>query len=402
LALDNLVIYQIFPDRFNNKDNHKPQYKTWSEKPTRWNHFGGNLKGIEEKVPYLKSLGINCIYLTPIFEACSPHKYDTKDYMKIDPNFGSMQDFQDLLETLHNNNIQLILDGVFNHTGDHFWAFEDCEMNGKKSRYWDWYRISDYPIRRFPKPNYENAGIYYLPKFNHNNSEVVSYVKQVVRFWSLMGIDGWRFDMSWCMNPEFWSEITTEARRINQNILFIGEYWDNPSNMLREYPFDGTMDYIFRTNVIDLLKGKIKPDLFSRNLSYKSDMRFVKCWNMLGSHDTSRIRGIFHNDEKLRMAFTLMFTFPGTPVIYYGDEIGMFGGKDPDCRRTFNWNEKTWNLEIYDHVKNLCDFRRDIGNIESFQFLKSSGSKLSYLIESQSKSYVVNVNLDECSTNIGG
>jgi len=393
LSRDNTIIYQIFPDRFNKVNNNQKKYKNWGEKPTRRDHFGGNLKGIKDRIPYLKKLGINCIYLTPIFLAPSPHKYDTQDYMRIDPNFGNMDDFEDLLKSLHDDGMKLLLDGVFNHTGDRFWAFKDCEINGETSQYWNWYHIHGFPIKRFPNPNYEDAGIYYLPKLNHDNNDLLDYLKQVVKFWTSKGIDGWRFDMPWCIKPDFCSELINEAKGINPNIFVIGEYWGLPYELLEKYPFDGAMDYILRDNVINLLKGTIDLHTFVQNLSYKEHLRFNRCWNMLGSHDTSRIRGILKSDKKVKIAFTLQFTFPGIPIIYYGDEIGMFGGRDPDCRRTFNWDKESWNMSIYDHVKDLCNFREGLTNIENFKFLEFKDKKLTYLLEDTKSSFMIEIDL---------
>lgn len=395
-----MIIYQIFPDRFNKVNNNLKQYKNWGEKPTRRDHFGGNLNGIKNRIPYLKKLGVNCIYLTPIFLAPSPHKYDTQDYMKIDPNFGNMYDFEDLLKSLHDNEIKLFLDGVFNHTGDHFWAFKDCEINGEKSQYWNWYNIYGFPIKRFPHPNYEDAGIYYLPKLNHDSKDLLNYLKQVVNFWTSKGIDGWRFDMPWCIEPGFCSELINEAKRINQDIIVVGEYWDVPYELLKKYPFDGAMDYIFRDNVITLLKGIIDTKTFVKQLKYKENLRLNKCWNMLGSHYTSRIRGVLRNDKKIKIAFTLQFTFPGIPVIYYGDEIGMFGGRDPDCRRTFNWNKESWNMSIYNYVKELCDFRQSLGDIENFEFLECDDKQLAYLIEDDKNSFIVKIDFKNYTSSI--
>lgn len=395
-----MIIYQIFPDRFKRVSNNQNKYKNWGEKPTRRHHFGGNLKGIIDSIPYLKNLGINCIYLTPIFLAPSPHKYDTQDYMRIDPNFGNMNDFEDLIKSLHDNGIKLLLDGVFNHTGDQFWAFKDCEINGENSQYWDWYNIHGFPIKRFPRPNYEDAGIYYIPKLNHDSNELLNYLKQVVKFWTSKGIDGWRFDMPWCIKPDFCTELINEAKGINPNILVIGEYWGLPNELLEKYPFDGAMDYIFRDNVINLLKGIIDPQTFVKNLRYKESLRFNKCWNMLGSHDTSRIRGVLKSENKVKLAFTLQFTFPGIPIIYYGDEIGMFGGKDPDCRKTFNWNKESWNISIYDHLKKLCNFRGGLTNIKNFKFLEFNNKQLVYLIEDQKNSFIVKIDLKKYNSEI--
>ena len=357
------TVYQIFPDRFFNgaSANDPVPIRKWKEKPSRRSFFGGDILGIIRKLGYLKKLGIGAIYLTPIFEAPSTHKYDTKDYFNIDPNLGTIEEFKELLKRAHELDIKVIIDGVFNHTGDHFWAFEDAAKYGKRSKYWNWYTIFGYPIRRKPLPNYKHAGIYYLPKLRHDNPEVVAYLVDVVCYWTAMGIDGWRFDMPWCIEPGFCRKITQAALKVNKNLLLIGEYWREPLEFLENYPFHGTMDYIFREKTIQLLNSKIQPKEYLNSIAYKfkENEKIMNCWNMLSSHDTPRLLGQLHrNVSKAIVAFTLQFTLPGMPVIYYGDEIGLFGGKDPDCRRTFDWNETHWNRRLWETIKTLIDLRK--------------------------------------------
>ncbi|MBO8167017.1 MAG: glycoside hydrolase family 13 protein [Kosmotoga sp.] len=377
------TIYQIFPDRFYNGNpfNDPQPLRKWKQKPSRGSFFGGDLSGITKKLNYLKHLGIGAIYLTPIFEAPSTHKYDTKDYLKIDSGFGTLEEFKRLLKRAHKFDIKVILDGVFNHTGDHFWAFEDARKNGKKSRYWDWYNIYNYPIKRKPKPNYEHAGIYYIPKLKHDNPEVIAHFVKVVQYWTKIGIDGWRFDMSWCIGPDFWKKITQAALAINKDIIFIGEYWEEPSEFLKKYPFHGATDYIFRKATLQLLNKKIEPKEYLNVIQYKiEDRNTWYCWNMLGSHDTQRLLGQLHGSvERAKMAFTLQFTIPGLPLIYYGDEIGLFGGKDPDCRRPFDWNKKHWKKEIFEHIRELIKLRKErsalsIGDIKILEIEKDGFS----------------------------
>ena len=367
------IFYEIFPDRFFNGDmSNDPEItRNWGEKPSKSSFFGGDLSGIIKKLDYLQFLGISALYLTPIFRAPSTHKYDTEDYMEIDPNFGSMEKFEELLKKAHKRGIKIILDGVFNHTGDKFWAFVDAEQYGQKSRYWDWYKFHDFPIRKHPIPNYEHAGIVYLPKLNHQNSQVMLYITKVIRFWTNKGIDGWRFDMSWCIEPSFWKYITQIALEINPELFFIGEYWGNPKKFLSMYPFHSATDYMFREMTLQLLNAKLSSADYLDHLSYKfgnsDSIKF--CWNMLGSHDTPRLLGQLHrNIRKAIVAFTLQFTMPGLPLIYYGDEIGLFGGKDPDCRQTFIWNEDRWNTSILESVRNLIEFRKHHPALSTGQF----------------------------------
>jgi glycosidase len=385
------IIYEIFPDRFYDGDiKNDPSYvRRWNERPGRNSFFGGDLKGIIRKIDYIKSLGFNAIYLTPIFESPSPHKYDTKNFFKIDPNFGDEKTFEALIDNAHNNGIKVIIDGVFNHTGLKFWAFKDIQKKGKNSNFLDWYYINDLPLKTRPKPNYIDAGIYYIPKLNNSNQKVISYMKKVVGFWTRKGIDGWRFDMPWCINVRFFNELIEVIRKINPNIYTIGESWEKPDKLLYRYPFDGSMDYIFRKNTISLLNKRISPDNYFRSINYKFDDKFRLCWNMLGSHDTSRLLGKLHrNTQKTILAFVLQFTLPGIPLVYYGDEIGMYGGKDPDNRRPFIWNKKRWNLEIIDSIRKLTEIRKKHSDVftrgkcliedqhyDGFRFCRTKDSK---------------------------
>jgi glycosidase len=360
--MEDLIIYQIFPDRFANGDrgNDPAKTKKWNEKPTRTSFFGGDLQGIMNKIPYLKDLGINAIYLTPIFKSPSTHKYDAEDYFQIDPAFGTVETFEDLVKNAHKNNIKIILDGVFNHTGIKFFAFEDVRQNGKKSKYYDWYTIYKTPVKIKPKPTYEDAGIFYIPKLNYSNKKVLNYFEKVVSFWTDKGIDGWRFDMPWCIHEEIVNALIKTARDMNPDLIFIGESWEKPAFLLKKYDFDGTMDYTVRKSVIELLEKNLSPGEFKQSLDHKIENIPDKNWNMLGSHDTPRIYGKLHkNSKKLMIAQAIQFILPGDPVIYYGDEIGMTGGNDPQCRGTFDWDKTKWNLEIIQNIKNLIKIRKN-------------------------------------------
>jgi glycosidase len=364
--MENLIIYQIFPDRFykSGKNDYNKNLRPWDQKPSRSSFFGGNLKGIIEKMDYLIDLGINALYLTPIFKSPSTHKYDTEDYFQIDPGFGNMDDFELLLKYAHKNGIKVFLDGVFNHTGIRFFAFEDIRQKGEQSKYYNWYKIHQTPLKLKPKPSYEDAGIYYIPKLNHDFPEVIDYLKKIIRYWTNKGIDGWRFDMPWCMPPEVVNALINEAKSINHSITVIGETWEQPDQLLKDYHFDGTMDYIVRNSVINLLNQKISLKEFQQTLDYKTNKSKSQNWNMLGSHDTKRIRGALNrNLNKVLIAQAIQFFLPGHPVIYYGDEIGLYGVKDPDCRRPFKWDKEEWNETIYENVKSLINLRNRLGDL---------------------------------------
>ena len=204
--LEDMVFYQIFPERFFNGDptNDPVPISAWGEKPELFNFFGGDLAGIIRKIPYLQDLGVNGLYLNPIFDAPSNHKYDTRDYLRISPEFGDLRTYHRLIEELHRAGIRLILDGVFNHTGDEFWAFRDLLARGKDSPYHKWYHCRQYPVRQEPAPNYECWwGIKTLPKLNYSSPDLVRYILQVVEYWTRTGIDGWRLDVPNEVTREF-------------------------------------------------------------------------------------------------------------------------------------------------------------------------------------------------------
>ena len=211
---------------FNGDPTNDPSPVTpWGEQPELFNHFGGDLAGILQKVPYLTDLGINALYLNPIFDAPSNHKYDTRDYLRISPDFGDFRTYLKLLKTLKQKEIRLILDGVFNHTGDQFWAFRDVMRRGTNSPYHRWYNCQ-YPVQQHPQPNYECWwGIETLPKLNFNEPEVVRYILRVVAFWTLTGIDGWRLDVPNEVRADFWPIFRRLVKSLNPEAYLVGEIW---------------------------------------------------------------------------------------------------------------------------------------------------------------------------------
>ncbi|MEW6046292.1 MAG: glycoside hydrolase family 13 protein [Bacillota bacterium] len=371
------TFYQIMPDRFCNGDptNDPPGTRQWGERPTRRSFFGGDLQGIEQRLGYLQGLGVDALYLTPIFAAPSPHKYDTADYLRIDPAFGSQEDFRRLLGALHEGGMHLILDGVFNHSGDRHWAFMQAEREGPDSPTWDWYHFAGYPVRRRPRPNYAHAGIYYLPKWNLKNPSVTEYLLGAVRHWTAQGIDGWRLDVPWYVEGhDFWKAFNRTVREINPEAYLVGEHWGDPSPWLGEDQFDGATDYRLREALIRFLRGQTRADEAGRTLealatAYPSQHRLAM-WNLVGSHDTPRVATVFRgNAERIQAAFTVIFTFPGLPLIYYGDEVGLRGRNDPGCRRTFPWeDEASWDRGTFAHVQRLARIRRDSPALQEGSF----------------------------------
>lgn len=363
------VFYQIFPERFynGNPKNDPPGTEPWGSKPKLFNFMGGDLEGVIQKLPYLKSLGINAIYFNPIFEApTSNHKYDTANYMKIDPAFGDINTFKALVQKAHSMGIKVLLDAVFNHSGDHHWAFKDAEKNGPNSKYWNWYLFHGFPVVKDPKPNYDSWwGFASLPKFNEYNPEVRDHLFKVAEFWTKLGIDGWRLDVpNEVRDMNFWREFRKRVKAINPEAYIVGEIWGDGSPWLQGDQFDAVMNYQFRDLVFNfLIKEESNVDQIDWGLAglrerHPESVNYAM-FNVLGSHDTPRMLTMAKNDpNKVKLAALFQMTYVGAPVIYYGDEIGMQGEMDPDCRRAFPWNNPAQhNQDLNNYYKRLIQLR---------------------------------------------
>ncbi|MGE5599366.1 MAG: alpha-amylase family glycosyl hydrolase, partial [Bacteroidota bacterium] len=224
------VFYQIFLDRFanGNRGNDPPSTVPWGSPPDRENFFGGDLEGLIGRLDYLAALGVGGIYLNPIFLSPSNHKYDTQDYLLIDPHFGNLRAFGEMLDAAHARDIRVLLDGVFNHTGDKFWAFQHALREGERSPYAQWYYCHGFPLRQHPKPNYECWwGFPSLPKLNVAHPGVLNYLTQVVSFWTTLGIDGWRLDVPNEVPFFFWRYFRHLVRGLNPEAYLVGEIWDD-------------------------------------------------------------------------------------------------------------------------------------------------------------------------------
>ena len=361
------IFYQIFPDRFCRSERYHAagKFVPWGTKPTRENMFGGNLAGIESKLTYIKSLGANAIYLCPIFKSNSNHRYHTVDYLEIDPVLGTLADFDRLVEKAHRLGLRVILDGVFNHCSRGFFQFNSLMELGPDSPYVDWFHVKGWPLNAYSgKPNYECWWNYpALPKFNTDCTEVREYLFKVAEYWTKRGIDGWRLDVPNEIDDDsFWQEFRRRVKRINRDAYIVGEIWDNPERWLQGDQFDGVMNYPFRRAVMDyLFERKGSADEFLQRLCDAFPVnRFGVQMNLLGSHDTTRIASQPRTSlDRIKLAYALMFFLPGAPCIYYGDEIGMEGGKDPDCRRTFPWDELAARKAqpIYKFIRSLTRMR---------------------------------------------
>ncbi len=366
------IFYQIFPDRFANGDptNDPPNVAPWGSPPHTFKFQGGDLRGIIQHFDYLLDLGINAIYLNPIFQATSTHRYNTTDYYKIDPKLGTMHDFQALLEIAHRNNVHVILDGVFNHCGRGFFAFQDVLENGEYSPYVDWFHIYRFPLDAYgegPAQNYAAWwGFKSLPKFNTCNPAVRRYILDVARYWIEQGADGWRLDVpNEIDDDQFWAQFRYEIKAIASDAYLVGEIWTADPRWANDKHFDGLMNYPMREALISCLNGQMTVSQFANSVEnllaiYPREHAYAM-YLLLGSHDTERLKTILSsNMAKVKLAFLFQMAYPGAPAIYYGDEIGLEGGKDPDCRRAFPWNDLKWDTELRHWVKTLIALRRRI------------------------------------------
>lgn len=406
------IFYQIFPERFYNGDttNDPPDTQPWYADPKYYNYFGGDLEGVIKKLDYLSDLGINAIYFNPIFESNSNHKYHTKDYFKIDPHFGNDEIFKKLLDECKKRNIKVVIDGVFNHTGIEFFAFADIVKNEKNSKYLHWYKVHSFPVELPPaKPNYEAWwGIGDLPKLMTDEPDVRKYLFDATRKWTEMGIDGWRLDVPNEMSHDYWIEWRKLVKSINPDCYIVGEIWQDATPWLKGDQFDAVMNYLFRDAVnlyfvFNKLTLKQFDSLLSIPRKYPIQAQYA-LQNLLGSHDTERILTLTGgNIQKVKLAVLFQMTYIGAPMIYYGDEIGMMGGRDPDCRRTMIWDTLRWNIDLHNYYKKLINIRKNYPSLRKgfyktlllddenniFAFTREIGNE---------KSIVILNNSSECKT----
>ncbi|NET71853.1 MAG: DUF3459 domain-containing protein [Sphaerospermopsis sp. SIO1G2] len=428
------VFYQIFPDRLakstqsNKRLLNNPQWEDWDASPTLQGYKGGDLWGVIEELDYIQSLGINAIYFTPIFQSASNHRYHTHDYYQVDPLLGGNAAFQDLLNAAKERNIKIVLDGVFNHASRGIFFFHDILENGPHSPWVDWFKIQGWPLAPYTgdaPANYESwAGIRSLPTFNHDNPEVREYIMEIAEYWIRIGIDGWRLDVPFeIKTPGFWQEFRDRVKAINPDAYIVGEVWGDSRQWLDGKQFDGVMNYLFtgptiaftagdRVN-LEMVKGRayeVYPPLFAHEYAQKiEDLLNLYPWeiqltqlNLLASHDTARLITIADGDiSTVELATLLLLTFPGAPSVYYGDEVGLPGGLDPDSRRGFPLQEN-WNLEILELHKQLIALRHQyialrIGN---YQVIHAEKTLYVFARIWESEELMIVVNVGEETINI--
>ena len=427
------IIYQIFPDRFHKsgecdltgKLEPYTIHRDWNEElywqPTldgqvlNNDFYGGNFKGIQEKLPYLQSMGVGIIYLNPIGKAFSSHRYDTGDYKTPDPMLGTEKDFSALCDAAHKLGMKIILDGVYSHTGSDSLYFNKKgtfdsvgAYNSKESPCYDWYTFYNYPDVYHSWWDFDT-----LPTVNKMTKSFIDYIIEdkdsVVAHWLKLGCDGFRLDVVDELPDEFVLKLKQRIRAIKPDALLIGEVWEDASNKSsygkrRRYFVDGELDspmnYPFRTAIINFMRKiddghGLRSTVMSLVENYPPQV--MACtMNLLGTHDTPRILTALIDDfngdryakahrrlsrtqwvtalDRLHAASFLQYTLPGCPALYYGDEAGMEGYGDPFCRRTFPWGREEWELQV--HYRRLGQLRRQyealrLGDIKFFQGMNS-------------------------------
>ena len=346
------VWYQIMPDRFCKGGSHKKRMrlKNWEHRNhnTGFDFFGGDLRGIIEKLPYLKDLGISGIYLLPVFLSDTNHKYNTFDYTRIDPDFGTEADMIELVRTAHSMGIRVMLDAVFNHSGTEFAPWQDVWEKGEASSYFDWFVIRKTPFKRkhgsLKDGRFDGfAFLEYMPKLNTGNPRVQDYFAKICSHWvSSWGIDGIRFDVGNEVSHSFLKHLNRVLKGINPEVFLLGEIWHDSAQWLQGDEYDSVMNYPFFESLQNFW---VDPDATSRDFMYAMNRVYSLypeqtnkvLFNHLDTHDTMRARNRCGNLDIFYQQQAVLMTLPGSPCIYYGTEIAMEGGHDPDCRRTMPW-----------------------------------------------------------------
>lgn len=441
------VFYQIFPDRFARSaknPNNGLTFESWESPPTPHGFKGGDLYGIAERLDYLKDLGITALYLNPIFASASNHRYHTFDYYNVDPLLGGNEAFKLLLDKAHKKNIRIVLDGVFNHASRGFWQFNHVLETGNSSPYKDWFYFDNDRLNgkkhwgAYPSPHEQKqlahedslTSIGYsgwwnlpaLPKFNTNTPAVRDFLFDVAEYWIKFGADGWRLDVATEIDDDsFWQEFRNRVREVNPEAYIVAEIWHESQRWLQGDQFDAIMNYdvtrpvisFFANGKLDLkvlhqqanyhgIQGSIDAHEFANRIDhnlglYKKDITYSQL-NLLDSHDTPRFLSCVGNDKStLKLAWLFLFTYPGAPCIYYGDEIGLDGGHDPDCRKSFPWDESKWDTNLLTYAKELIALRKKNPALRrgDYQRLWSDNGVYAFSRSFEGKTFVVAINASE-------
>lgn len=404
------IFYQIFPDRFARSASvPKPNFlEPWDAPPTYDGFKGGDLVGVAERLDYIQDLGVTAVYFTPVFQSTANHRYHTYDYYNVDPILGGNAALRRLLDEAHRRGMRVVLDGVFNHASRGFFQFNHILENGGQSPYIDWFTALDWPLHPYDPvkpPNYACwLGLPALPKFNTDTSAVREFLWGVGQHWVEYGIDGWRLDVpNEIDDDEFWREFRRRIKGINPDAYIVGEIWHDARRWLQGDQFDAVMNYLLTRLCIGFFIGdRVDETLvmgtglhpapaldaagFARGLHdlltlYPASITAAQL-NLLDSHDTARFVTMARGDTSaLRLATLFQMTYPGAPSIFYGDEVGKPGAKDPDNRRAMAWDDPTWwEGDLYPFFKRAAALRHAHPALRrgSFDPLYAQGMVFSY------------------------
>jgi glycosidase len=404
------VFYMILPDRFAKKVTKKEcwdpsAFEDWDALPTLRAYKGGNLAGIREKLTYLSELGINALYLTPIFTSPTYHRYKPVNFYEVDPLLGGNEEFERLIEEAHSRDIRIVLDAVFNHVGIAFPQFHDVVEYGAASPWKNWFHIESFPVNPYEQLKPRNFRGWdqnrTMPELNHQNPEVREYLLRVAEHWVRKGIDGWRFDHPQNMNtPGFWEEMRTRLKRINPDVYLLGELWTDASPYLDGTKWDGVMNYplmgaIHRFTAATIMKNEYllegarnQAGLTAQEFAYHVQS-LINCipweiqlaqFNFINTNDLARFITVTGDRGSVELATILLFTLPGAPAILYGDEVGLEGGLPPDSRRGFPSKEK-WNQSVLDFHKELSKLRYLYAPLRRGSFKRLNAERMIFLFE---------------------
>lgn len=358
-------IYQIFVERFAPTNEYS---KNWFEPTNYFSKLNGTLKGITKNLGYIKNLGMDAIYMTPIFKSPTNHKYDVEDYYTIDSNFGNRDDLLLLVEKAHELDLKVIIDLVFNHTSTNFFAFQDLLLNQEKSQYKNWYIVSEYPVKIEENPKYKCfSRVKEMPKLNTANEEVQNYLIDVaLNYIQYFKIDGIRMDVADEIDLTFLRRLRKKVKSYNENIMIYGEIWFDSASYLQGDIFDSVMNYQFYSNVFSLINHEITADEFGDNIDIMYSRVHLdvqnELLNLISSHDTERACSrLNYRYDLLKIAFSLMYLTKGSLMIYYGEEKCLGGCGSEDNRRGMIFKENdviTPLVRNLSEIKEIASFKR--------------------------------------------
>jgi neopullulanase len=444
------VFYQVFPDRLarSGRVMVPGELEPWEAPPTSHGFKGGDLYGVVTHLDRIRALGVTALYLTPVFASASNHRYHTDDYFRVDPLLGGDAALRELVDAAHAREMRVILDGVFNHCGRGFWPFHHVVENGARSPYRGWFHLDRdvlsgarslvaYPgpeelsriavLRAAGAPSgaasrsvlgYEAWwDLPALPKLDLDEPSLRGHILDVAEYWLRFGIDGWRLDVAEEVDIRFWREFRTRVRAVKSDAYLVAEIWRVSPEWLQGDTFDALMDYPLTQAILGLAaqhrlatgidlpweyQGRLAaldgPAFWGHveaiRAAYGADVMAAQL-NLLGSHDTPRLRTLCGGDlDAVRLATLLQLTLPGAPCIYYGDEIGMEGAMDPDCRRAFPAEPRAWEAEPSLWLADLAALRHHSRAMRDgeLSLLRAEGAALAYLRHHEGDAYACLLN----------